>query len=121
MIANALPPLAESLSFEDRVEIEDVLDAAAAWKRGEIPWTAAAGLGRMLDWRGQPNEAYTRYVAYRVTPRSDPRLADLDELIEVIIRAQGFVITRQGVFTPTEIRAHDSGFDASQVHARSWH
>ena len=112
-VAAALPTL--ELDFEDRVMVEDVLDAAAAWQAGELPWTEAANIGGMLDWRGVVSQAYTRHVAYRVTPRTDPRHAALDALMAVIIRAQGYRVTRQGTFEPSEIRANDAGWQYANL------
>ena len=116
---NALPPLAETLTFEDRVAIEDVLDAAAAWQRGEMPWHVAAAVGTLRDWRGEPLPSYSRHVAYRVTPRADARWQALDALIDVIIRAQGFMVTAHGLFTASEIRVHDAGWQHANLERRA--
>lgn len=117
----ALPPLEEALTFEDRVAIEDVLGAAAAWAAGELPFYEAARVGTLRDWRGVPLPSWSRHVAIRVTPSTDPRRRNLMGLIDVLIAAQGFQITRQGIYSPDQIRIHDAGFDHTTVRPTVWH
>lgn len=111
----ALPPLARPLTEDDMAVVEDVLDAADAWSRGELPWHVAAGVGTLVDWSGQPRPSYSRYVAYRVASRDDPRVQALGALIEVIITMSGYRITRQGVYTAAEIRANDAGWQGANL------
>lgn len=115
----ALPPLASALTFEDVVAVEDCLDAAAAWQRGEMPWHVAAGVGTIRDWRGQVSSPYSRYVAYRVTPPTDPRRQALAALIDVIVRQLGYRVTRQGVFIASEMRENDAGWATADLKART--
>src|SRR5699024_9763403 len=114
-IADALPPLAEALAFEDMAAIEDMLEAAAACQRGEMPWHVAARGGTLRDWRGEPLPSYSRHVAYRVTARTDPRWQALGALIDTIVRMNGYRATPFGLFTDGEIRVHDAGFDRSAL------
>lgn len=114
----ALPPLAERITEEDMAAIEDVLDAAASWKRGEMPWQAAAAIGALRDWQGAELPSYSRHVAMRVTPATDPRRADLMDLIDVLVRSQGYTVTRAGVFTKFEIRDNDAGWQYANLNER---
>lgn len=87
-----------ALTFEEQVEVEDVLDAALAWTNGELELGVAANLGG-IETDGHPSAPYTRFVALRTTPRSDPRWQALDSLCTKLSRMSGYMITRQGVFT----------------------
>ena len=113
------PPLAERLTFEDQAAIEDVLDAAAAWQAGDMPWTQAASIGALLDWRGEQSQSYSRYVALRVTPRTDPRWDALLALVNVIVQAMGYVATTQGLFTRAEIRENEAGWQYANLERRA--
>lgn len=104
------------LTPEDRAVIEDILDMAAEWAAGRMRWQAVASAGT-LDWNGAPSVAYARFVALRVTPRTiydedgniiggDHRWANLQALIDVLVRAEGFTVTRQGVYSSWELREH---------------
>lgn len=86
------------LTDDDRGCIEDVLDAAAAWAAGAMPFYDAASIG------GIQTPAYTRMLAVMTTPKDDPRWRNLMDLLEVLIRSQGYRICRQGVFTSYDIR-----------------
>lgn len=93
------------LTPEDRAVIEDILDMAAEWAAGRMRWQAVASAGT-LDWNGAPSVAYARFVALRVTPPSDPRRESLLALIDVLVRAEGFTISSQGVYSSWELREH---------------
>jgi glutathione synthase/RimK-type ligase-like ATP-grasp enzyme len=107
------------LTDEDVASIEDCLDAAAAWRRGELPWQAAANVGAVRTGRGEALPSYTRHIAVRITPKSDTRRADLLALIDVLVRAEGYVVTTNGVFRPEEIRANEAGWQYANLRGRS--
>lgn len=116
---DGFPPLANRVSFEDRVAIEDVLDAAAAFAAGDLPFFEAAGIGTILNWRGEPSPPYSRYVALRITPRTDPRREALAALIDTLIAKEGWRVTRQGVYSMTEIRANEAGWEHANLERRA--
>ena len=100
------------LTPEERADVNDVLDAAAAWAAGDLPFYEAARIGRL----GSP--AHTRYIAIRATPKEDPRWRDLMALFDVLIESQGYVITRQGVFTKYDIRESNEQVERATQHIR---
>ena len=114
MIARAFPPIS-GLTADDALAVEDVLDAAASWQRGEIPFPVAASIGALVDWRGQPSPSYSRYVALHLAGLDDPRRAALRALLDVLVRAEGYVVTRQGVFSSWEIRQSDAEVATAHV------
>lgn len=87
--------------------INDVLDAAQAFADGALPFYEAAAIGTLADWRGVVSPAYTRYVAMTRTPKNDPRKGALLRLLDALVSAEGYVITRQGVYQRWEIRESD--------------
>lgn len=105
MVATALTHLLpgageRALTPDEQAEVDAVLDAAAM----EHPNAATTGA---LPWDGHPSPAYTRFVAVRVTPPSDPRRAALLTLINQRITRSGYIRTEQGVFTPDDLGEHD--------------
>lgn len=105
MVATALTHLLPGqgeriLTPDEQAQVDAVLDAAAM----EHPDADTTG---SLLWDGKPSPAYTRFVAVRVTPKSDPRRAALLTLINRLITESGYVRTEQGVFTPEDLGEHD--------------
>lgn len=98
------------LTPEEQASVDDVLDAAAAFATGMLPFYEAAAIGTLTDWRGNVSPAYTRYVAATRTPKNDPRRADLDTLLDRLIVAEGYVVCPQGTFTRWEIRENEAGW-----------
>ncbi len=83
----------QTLTDDDKAEIEDVLDAAQDYAGGRLPANAFAAIGGMLGPRnGRPCPEYTRFVALQSTPLNDPRRADLLRAIDDVLRLQGLVI-----------------------------
>lgn len=106
MVATALTHLLPGqgervLTPDELAAIEAVLDAAATADPEE-----AATVGALI-WDGKPSPPYTRFVAVRVTPPSDPRRAALRALINRLISAHGYVRTEQGTFSPADLGEHD--------------
>ena len=100
--ADLLPTRA--LTDAERDSIQDILDGAYAWSRGEMPISAVMQLG-IVEYDGRPSPAYSRWVAIGKTPHSDPRWQALHDMIDLVVRKQ-FIVTTQGVFTPVEITQH---------------
>lgn len=95
----------ERLTDEQRVEVDDVLEAAAAYRRGELPLTEFANVGTIgRPVSGVPSAAYSRFVAVTSTPPSDERRADLLAAIDDLLAFQGFIVTKAGMFEPDELR-----------------
>jgi len=96
------------LSAEERVVVDDVLDAAAEWRAGRLPLEAFAAIGRLPHWdsRGRRVEGagYARFVALLMAEPSDQRRAALIAAIDALVRADTHaVVTRQGVFDRGEL------------------
>lgn len=92
------------LSEEERFEVELVLEAAADWEAGLLPWQDAAKVGELR--RGnRPSPGYTRFVAVHVTPRNDPRRAALQALQEHLDTMQGLRVDERGTLSQAEL--HD--------------
>lgn len=98
------------LTPEEQASVDDVLDAAVAFATGMLPFPEAASIGTLTDWQGNESPAYSRYVAMTRTPKNDPSRSDLMALIEQLVRAEGYVVTRQGVYQPWEIRENEAGW-----------
>lgn len=94
---------------DERQHIEDVLDAATEVAAGRLPFYEAARIG------GIQSPAYTRMLATVTTPKSDPRWHDLMALLDVLITSQGYKICRHGIFTETEVRIHDAGWQYANL------
>lgn len=89
------------LTAEERACVEDILDAAAEWGRGRMSLGAFARTGWMANGDGG-GCGYGRFVAVRVTPADDPRRVALLREIDEMVRLEGWVITRQGLFSAEE-------------------
>lgn len=85
---------------ETRAAVEDVLDAAAAWRAGTLPLGAAIKIGG----------GYLRMVATSVTPKADPRWHDLQAMIDTLVSMQGYETTRQGVYSRREVGDNTRGW-----------
>jgi len=90
------------LTEGERYEVDLVLEAAADWESGLLPWQDAAKVGE-LHRGSRPSAAYTRFVAAHVTPRSDPRRAALERLQEHLDRMQGLTVDDRGTLTRSEL------------------
>lgn len=108
----------DPLTPEQQASVDDVLDAAAAWAAGHLPFYEAAAIGTIEDANGTPSPAYTRYVATIRTLSDDPRRKNLMDLLDVLIEAQGYVMTRQGVYTKFEIRDNEAGWQYANLNER---
>ena len=84
---------ARVLTPDERAIVDDVLDAAAEWRLGRMPWQDAA---RVHDHRA-------RFLATTTTDRSDPRWHALQRLLDALTDATGYVRTRQGCFSRYEL------------------
>lgn len=108
----------DPLTPEEADSVNDVLDAAAAWAAGQLPFYEAAAIGTIEDSHGTPSPAYSRYVATIRTLNDDPRRKNLMDLLDVLIESQGYVTTRQGVYTKWEIRENDAGWQYANLNER---
>lgn len=103
--------------------VDDVLDAAADWYDGRMPWNVAASVGEIErrtmtgTWHRSPG--YTRAVALRHTSTDDPRWRALSDLCTEIVRKTGFVITAFGVFDTDELHQHDDAVRFVRLHDRA--
>ena len=94
----------ENLSDSDKIEVDDVLEAAAAWAAGQLPIHEFAKVGTIPSpYTGNPSGSYTRYVAMLSTPVTDARRHDLRRALDALLTFQGFIVTSQGVFAPADI------------------
>lgn len=80
----------------DKDSINDVLDAAVEWQEGRLPIFEFAKLGDIRT------PAYTRYMAMLCSCGDERQLA-LRAAIEELLKAQGYVFTNHGMFTPNEL------------------
>lgn len=97
------------LTPDEQDAVADVLDAAAEWRAGRLPWQEAASIGTYH------NPSRTRFLAITTTPKTDPRWHDLMALIDVLIDAEGFVRCTQGIYSPRELGEMDI-----PVHIAPW-
>lgn len=96
--------LPNTLTPNDRADIEDVLEAAVAWMTDALPIEAFANVGTIASpVSGRPSSGYTRHVAVIVTDPTEPRRRVLFDAIEELIRFQGLRITSHGVFQADEL------------------
>lgn len=117
-LATASPTDRDPLTPEQQDSVNDVLDAAAAWAAGQLPFYEVAAIGTIEDAHGTPSPAYSRYVATIRTTKDDPRRQNLMDLLDVLIRSQGFTVTRQGVFTKWEVRENEAGWMHANLNER---
>lgn len=94
------------LTPEERECVEDVLDAAASWAAGELPYYEAANIGA-LEWGGKRSAGYTRNIALKCTAKTDPRWRNLYDLITELIGRSGWVVSNQGCFAPSHLHGDD--------------
>lgn len=97
------------LTPDERACVEDVLDAAAAWATGDLPYYEAANIGA-LEWRGKRSPGYTRNIALKCTPKTDGRWHALYALITDLIGRSGYLVTGHGCFAPSQM--HDERWAA---------
>lgn len=90
------PGRGKPLPFDQQMEVEDVLDAAAEWQAGRLPTTEAAKIG------GISTPGYTRFKAITTTPVTDPRWSALHALVSHLDDLSGGKMTRQGRFNRFE-------------------
>lgn len=107
-IADAIDRIAgarfDRMTDADRLEVDDVLEAATAWARRELPIHEFAKVGTIPSpATGRTSSGYTRYVAMLATPITDPRRMDLRRAIDALLRFQGIEVTTHGVFDRDEI------------------
>lgn len=95
-----------TLTPDEQEAIEEVLDMATYWVANGGPTTTAAATGA-LCWNGKPSPGYTRFVALALTPKSDPRRADLERLRDRLISQSGYIRTEQGMFSAADLGEYD--------------
>lgn len=89
---------------EERDSIEDVLDAAMAFARFELPLAEAAKAGLMANRSDAAGEAsFARVRAVLAADPADPRRRALLDMLDVMVRAQPVVITKFGLFERSEL------------------
>lgn len=123
-VADHLTRPAREIPEPYREAVEDVLDAAAEWARGDLPWTVAAGIGAVdLETPAGPirrGSPYTRALAIHLTDRSDPRWRVLHEFCTHIVTMTGYTITSFGVFDAYELHQHDASARYVREHDAPW-
>lgn len=92
--------------------VNDVLDAAVEWQEGRMPWQAAASIGA---WHDSPER--TRFLAITTTSPDDARLPALKALLDVLVKASGFIATTQGVFSSRELGENEAAVRFAQQEA----
>ena len=102
-----IDPGARPLSDDERIAIDDALDAAVAWQADELPFEEAIKVGTVPNARGNPSPEWTRALAFRCVPASDPRKAALYALSETGSRMAGKIETPHGWFTRQEWNEHE--------------
>ena len=97
-----------ALTPDEAADVNDCLDAAAEWAAGRLPWQAAANVGTILC-EGRPSSGYSRFIAFLLTPKSDPRRRCLDALGTYLDTQQGLRVTPRGTFSQRDINElHES-------------
>lgn len=99
----ALPPLPERIGPADWADITAVLDGAIDWAEGFMDLGAFAKLGAIPDPGGVPSSGYSRFVALRVTLRSDERWSALRRACDHLLVLQGVTLTNHGAFDGDEL------------------
>lgn len=95
---------AERLTTEEKLSIEDVLDAAADVMSLGLPLEVFARIGICPSPRtGAPSPEKTRNLAVIITAPSDPRRAHLLKVIDKLLLFQGWTFTNQGLFSPYDL------------------
>lgn len=97
-----IDPGGRALTEDERQAIDDALDAAVAWEAGELPFEEAIRIGTVPNARGNPSPEWTRALAFRNVPASDPRKESLYRLSETGSRMAGKIETPHGWFTRQE-------------------
>lgn len=94
----------DRLSAADRQDVEDVLDAAAAWAGGDLPMGEFIRVGTLvIPGTGRVSPGYSRYMAMICADPGDVRRDALRGAVDRIILHGGLQITRHGIFEPAEI------------------
>ncbi len=97
-----------ALNPDEAADVNDVLDAAQDWDAGKLPWQAAANVGTILC-NGRPSSGYSRFIAFLLTPKTDPRRRCLDALGTHLDTQQGLRVTPRGTFSQRDINElHES-------------
>lgn len=73
------------LTENDRADIQDILDAATEWANGRMPIQTFMLFGSIENPHGRSPGVWSRFLAVRTTPRSDPRFHDLIAAISALI------------------------------------
>lgn len=90
---------ARTLDDESKVEIHDVLDAAADFVAGLMPIHTFAKIGGIpSSTNGKPSPGYTRFMALMTTPTDDPRRAALLTAIDAVLSFQGVMLWERGIY-----------------------
>ncbi len=97
-----------ALTPDEQLDVNDCLDAASDWEAGNLPWQAAANVGTILC-EGRPSSGYSRFIAFLLTPKSDPRRRCLEALGTHLDTQQGLRVTPRGTFSQRDINElHES-------------
>lgn len=107
MVAEALTHLLpgegkRDLTAEERLAVEDILNAAVAWEAGALPLHAFAEIGP-LAYAGRYSAGYGRFVSVRTASPDDPRRTALLAAIDALVRLEPVVVTDHGVFEKAEL------------------
>lgn len=92
----------ERLGDDEKLQIDDVLEAAGEWSAKRLPIHEFSKIGGILS-NGKPSAGYTRMLAFVTTPRTDPRWDDLRRAINALLVFQGFVVTTAGVWSREDL------------------
>ncbi len=97
-----------ALTQDEAADVNDVLDAAHDWDAGTLPWQAAANVGTIIC-EGRPSSGYSRFIAFLLTPKTDPRRRCLEALGTHLDTQQGLRVTPRGTFSQRDINElHES-------------
>lgn len=97
-----------ALTPDETAEANDVLDAAAEWAAGRMPWEVAAQVGT-IENNGRPSPSSTRFIATVLVSPLDPRRPHLKALIDHLLVMQGLTVTEGGIYTQRDLNElHDA-------------
>lgn len=113
VLADLTPKM--TLSPDDLDHINDILDAALAWKNGEIDGNTLLRMGAIeyqgpRDSRPHPSPPYSRWIAIGTCIKNkttrEPRCMALMEFLDKLV-AHKYVVTTQGVYESADLHQHD--------------
>jgi hypothetical protein len=100
-------------------DVADILDAALAWSRDELPLNALMQIGTIEDHRGNPSPRYSRWVAMCTAKTGDIRKLALLDALQIVVAAQG-IITQCGFITQDDLMESDANVRRAGLAKDPW-